>query len=156
MTYWYMLWRGFGPETKAAIIGAFSTVGVGVIGFGGLILQMRSQAKQSRDAVAENERRRLKAAMYEDAVVICRDVAETSIELSSALRTMMFQVEHAAKAHRNGQRYDLLKARYPELSDKYTHFSDAVLKFIFLVENRRVIDPDILIFRTAMASRLRD
>lgn len=156
MTDWYLFWSGFGSETKAALIGAISTVGVGVIGFGGLILQMRSQGKQSRDAVAENERRRLKAAMYEDAVTICREVADTSIELANTLHIMMIQLEFAAQAHPNGQPYDLPSARYPALLEKYAQFSDAVLKFIFLVENRRVIDPQILVFRTAMNVVLHD
>ena len=152
----YMLWSGFGAETKAAVIGAVSTVGVGIIGFGGLILQMRSQGKQSRDAVAENERRRLKAAMFEDAVSICREVADTSIELSNTLRTMMIQLEYAAQAHLNGQPYDLPAARFPKLSEEYAQFSDAVLKFVFLVEKRQVIDPRILVFRTAMSVVLHD
>lgn len=152
----YLLWSGFGPETKAAIIGAASTVCVGIIGFGGLILQMRSQGKQSRDAIAENERRRLKAAMYEDAVAVCRELADNAIELANALRVMMIQMEYAAKAHQNGQPYDLPTARYPALLEKYSQFSQAASKFIFLVENRRVVDPRILIFRTAMHPVLYD
>lgn len=156
LTDLYSLWAGFGPETKAALIGAISTLCVGIIGFGGLILQMRSQSKQSRDAVAENERRRMKAAMYDDAVVVCRDLADTSIELANTLRIMMLQVEYAAQAHPNGQPYDLPSARFPTLTEKYARFCDAVLKFIFLVENRRVIDPQILIFRTAMTVVLHD
>jgi len=152
----YMLWSGFGAETKAALIGAVSTVGVGVIGFSGLILQMRSQSRQSRDAVAENERRRLKAAMLEDAVSICREVADTSIELSNTLRMMMVQLEYAAQAHLNWQPYDLPAARFSMLSEEYNRFSDAVLKFVFLVETRQVIDPRILILRTAMSVVLHD
>ena len=150
MTDLYVIWSGFGPETKAALIGAISTVGIGIIGFGGLIFQMRSQGRQSRDAVAENERRRLKAAMYEDAVTICREVADASIEFANTLRMMMLQLEFAAQAHPNGQPFDLPSARYPALLEKHAQFSNAALKFVFLVENRRVIDPQILIFRTAM------
>ncbi len=156
MTDLYSLWSGFGAETKAALIGAMSTVGVGIIGFGGLILQMKSQGRQSRNSVEENERRRLKAAMYEDAVIVCRELADTSIELANALRMMMLQVEYAAQAHPNGQPYDLPSARFPTLSEKYTQFTDAALKFIFLVENRQVVDPKILIFRTAMTVVLHD
>ncbi|OYW48569.1 MAG: hypothetical protein B7Y36_16915 [Novosphingobium sp. 28-62-57] len=152
----HLLWSGFGPETKAALIGAASTISVGIIGFGGLILQMRSQGKQSRDAIAENERRRLKAAMYEDAVAVCRDLADQAIELANALRMMMLQVEYAAQAHQNGQPYDLPAARYPVLLEKFAQFSDAAIKFVFLVENRRVVDPRILIFRTAMSVVLHD
>lgn len=152
----HALWSGFGPETKAAIIGAISTISVGIIGFGGLILQLRSQGRQSRDAVAENERRRLKAAMYEDAVAVCRELADTSIELANALRMMGIQLEFAAHAHLNAQPYDLPSARFPALLEKYARFCDAALTFIFLVENRRVVDPQILIFRTAMNVVLHD
>jgi hypothetical protein len=151
MTDLYLLWGGFGPETKAALIGAFSTIGVGIIGFGGLILQMRSQGKQSRGAVAENERRRLKAAMFEDAVSICREVADAAIELSNTLRIMMIQLEYAAQARSDGQPYDLPSARFQKLSEEYENFSGAALKFVFLVEKRQVVDPRILIFRTAMS-----
>ncbi len=152
----YLFWSSFGPETKAALIGAISTVSVGLIGFGGLILQMRSQAKLSREAVAENERRRLKAAMYEDAVAVCRELADNCIELSSTLTIMMLQVQYAAQANQNGQPYDLPAARYPALLEKYAELSDAATKFIFLVENRRIVDPRILIFRTAMNVVLHD
>ncbi|WP_408589707.1 hypothetical protein [Novosphingobium sp.] len=152
----HLLWSGFGAEIKAAMIGAASTVSVGIIGFGGLILQMRSQSKQSRDAIAENERRRLKAAMYEDAVSVCRDLADNAIELANALRMMMLQVGYAAQAHQNGQQYDMPTARYPVLLEKYGQFSDAAMRFVFLVENRRVVDPRILIFRTAISVVLHD
>ena len=98
MTDVYLLWSGFGPETKAALIGAIAAIGVGIVGFGGLILQIRSQGGQARDSIAENERRRLKAAMYEDAVIVCREVADTTIELANAIRMMMLQVQYAAQA----------------------------------------------------------
>jgi len=152
----YVFWSSFGAETKAALIGAVSTVSVGIIGFGGLILQIRSQGKQSRDSVAENERRRLKAAMFEDAVLSCREVADTSIKLSNTLRTMMLQLEYAAHAHPAGQQYDFPAARFPKLLEEYAQFSDTVLKFVLLVENRQVVDPRILIFRTAMSVVLHD
>ncbi len=152
----YSFWTGFGPETKAALIGAVSTFGVGIIGFGGLILQMRSQSKQSRDAIAENERRRLKAAMYEDAVAVCRELADNAIGLANSFRMLMLQVGYAAQGHENGRPYDLPAARYPILAEKYNQLVDSALKFIFLVENRRIVDPRLLIFRTAMNVALHD
>lgn len=152
----YAFWNTLGPEVKSALIGAASTMLVGAIGFGGLFLQMRSQGKQSRDAIAENERRRLKAAMYEDAVAICRQVADTSIELSNALRMMMLQLEYTAQAHAQGQPVQPPAARFPKLLSLNSDFADAVLKFIFLVEERRIVDPRMLVFRTAMSVVLHD
>jgi hypothetical protein len=152
----YAIWSGFGSETKAALIGAVSTCLVGTAGFGSLILQIKSQGKQSREAVAENERRRLKTAMYEDGVLNCRQLADTAIELSTKLRMMMMQLEVTARAASANLAFDLPSARLPAIAELYAHFSDAVLSFIFLVENRRIVDPRILVFRTAMNAILYD
>ena len=54
MTDLYSLWSGFGTETKAALIEAMSTVGVGIIGFGGLILQMKSQGSVGQFAANDH------------------------------------------------------------------------------------------------------
>lgn len=156
MIDFYSAWSGFGAETKAALIGAFTTIAVGLIGFGGLICQIKSQGRQSREAVAENERRRIKATMYDDAVKICRELADTSGELSCSLLMMKLQIEFAAKAHAEGRPFDLPSARFPALLDTYRLFADAALKFVFFVENRRFINPKILIFRTAMSVVLHD
>lgn len=149
----YLTWHGFGTETKAALIGAASTFLTAIIGFGALFYQIRSQGKQSRESVVENERRRLKAAMYEDAVSICRELADSSIDLSTKLRTMMMEIELAAHARLEIQ---LPVARFPMLVELYGSFLEATLRFIFLVENRRFIDPRILVFRTAMSTVLHD
>lgn len=152
----YSAWHGFGDATKGALIGAASTFLVAVFGFGGLFLQMRSQGRQSRDAVAENERRRLKAAMYEDAVLTCRELANSAIELSTKIRIMMMELDVAAHSAAANQPFNIPAARFPSLTSLYGDFSNAVFKFIFLVENRRIIDPRILVFRTAMSSVLHD
>lgn len=152
----YSAWHGFGDAAKGALIGAAATFLVAVFGFGGLFLQMRSQGRQSRDAVAENERRRLKAAMYEDAVLTCRELADSAIELSTKLRIMMMELEVAAQSSAANQPFNLPAARFPTLASLYGGFSDAVLKFVFLVENRRFIDPRVLVFHTAMSSILHD
>ena len=140
MTDLYLLWSGFGPETKAALIEAIATISVGIVGFGGLIFQMRLQGRQSRDSIAENERRRLKAAMYDDAVIVCREVADKAIELGSAIRMMMLQVQYAAQDHQNGQQFNIPAASYPVLLERYGQFSDAILeRFPFiLVHSRRI------------------
>jgi len=149
-------WQGLGPETKAAIIGALSTLVVAIVGFGGLILQMRSQGRQQRDAIAENERRKLKAAMYNDAVTVSRSLADAAIDLSTQLRRMAMQVSVAAQAVSANLGYQMPSARYPALAAGYEAFSDAALRFIFLVENHRIVDPRILIFRTALSVVLHD
>jgi hypothetical protein len=152
----YNLWRGFGPETKAALIGAIATCVAAFLGFGGLIRQIRSQGKLSNDAIAENERRKLKAKMYEDSIAITRELVDNGISFSTMLRTMMVQLEVAARAHAVNLGYNPPSARFPSLLREYSEFTDAAHRFIFLIENSRIIDPRILVFRTAMSTVLHD
>jgi hypothetical protein len=155
-SYFDNLWHGFGPETKAALIGAIATCVAAFLGFGGLIRQIRSQGKLSNEAIAENERRKIKAKMFEDSVAITRELVDNGISLSTELRIMMLQLEVAARAHAANLGYNMPTARFPSLQKKYTEFTDASHRFIFLIENSRIIDPRILVFRTAMSPVLHD
>lgn len=150
------IWHGFGAETKAAVIGAAAVLIAAFFGFGGLIWQVRSQAKQSREAIIENEKRKLKAGLYEEGADVCRELADAAIELSNQLRMMAMHVEIAARGAAANLAYDLPSARFPKLSTAYGSFSEAVLRFIFLVENRRIVDPRMIVFRTAMNVVLHD
>lgn len=69
---------------------------------------------------------------------------------------MNMEVEVAARAEAAMRAYNLPSARFPALSALYGEFTDAALRFIFLIENRRIVDPRILIFRTAMNTVLHD
>lgn len=149
-------WIGLSAELQAALVGAAATAGAAIFGVLAVIAQVRSQGRQSRAAIAETERRKINAALYEDAVSICRGLADASIELSTKLHTMNMEIEVAARAEAAMLAYNLPSARFPVLSTLYGEFTDAALRFIFLVENRRIIDPRILIFRTAMSTVLHD
>lgn len=151
-----MTWACLGPEIQAALIAAAATVVVAFFGFGGLILQMQSQSRQSREAIAENERRKLKAEMYNDAVEVTRNLVDAAIELSTRLRTTATELNLAAQADSVGLGYQVPRGRYPEFIALYQTFSDAALRFVYLIENRRIVDPRILIFRTAMNAALHD
>ena len=144
-------WIGLAPEIQAAFVGAGATVGAALFGVLAVIGQIRSQGRQSREAIAESERRKINASLYEDAVAICRNLADASIELSIKLHTMNMEIEVAARAEADSKAYNLPSARFPSLSLLYGGFTDAALRFIFLIENRRIVDPRVLIFRTAMS-----
>ena len=81
-------WIGLSAELQAALVGAAATAGAAIFGVGAVIAQVRSQGRQARAAIAETERRKINAALYEDAVSICRGLADASIELSTKLHTM--------------------------------------------------------------------
>lgn len=149
-------WFSLSAEVQAALIGAGATAGAAVFGVLAVVAQIRSQGRQSRTAMSEGERRKVKAALYEDAVLVCRTVADASIELSTKLRIMNMEVEVAATANAVNLAYHSPTIRFPQLTTLYEAFVDSALRFIFLVENRRIVDPRILIFRTAMSVVLHD
>ena len=149
-------WHGLGGETKAAIISAVATLSAAFAGFRAIILQMRSQGSQSRAAIDETERRKLKVGMYEQGVLVCRNVADMAIALSTQLRIMKTQLEIASRAQETGLDFQVPSSRFSNLLTSYAAFSEAVFRFIFLLENRRIIDPDIIIFRTAFSTVMHD
>lgn len=150
------LWHGLGSDTKAALIGAVGTCLAAFFGFGGLICQIRSQGRLSNAAIAENERRKVKAKMFEDSIVITRELVDKGISLSTQLRTMKLQLEIAARAHSVNVGFPIPAARISVLSSGYSDFADAAHRYIFLIENSRFIDTRILVFRTAISTVLHD
>jgi hypothetical protein len=150
------LWHGLGPETKSAVIGAGATVVAAFAGFGGLISQIRSQGRLNRETIAETERRKIKAAMYEEAIAVCDKLSDTAIEFSNLVRLSAQSVEIAARAQAAGLNYAIPTARFPQVMQAQTEFQNAAVAFIFLVERRRIIDPRMIVFRTAVSAALHD
>lgn len=149
-------WIGLPAEVQAALVGAAATVGAAFFGVCAVIGQVRSQGRQSRAVIAETERRKINAALYEDAVAISRILADASIALSTHLSTMNMEIEIAARSEAAKIACNLPRARFPVLLALYEKFTDAALRFIVMVENRRIVDPRILVFRTAMNTVLHD
>lgn len=117
---------------------------------------MRSQNRASIDAIAENERRKLKAKFYEEAAAIVREAVDAAIALSTDLRMGTLRVMFAAKQRANGQPILPIAERVKVSLENYKSASDAILKIIFLLERSRFIDSRILVFRTAMNVCLHD
>jgi hypothetical protein len=150
------LWTAMDPTLKAGVLQAVATIFAAVFGFGGVIMTIIMQGRHSRRAVAENERRRIRATMYEDAVGICRDLTDASIALSNDLRMLAMQLLAASKAAEVNSDGPLPAARFPALLARYSQFSDAAIKAITLIETRRIIDPRLIVFRTALSTVLHD
>jgi hypothetical protein len=125
------LWHGFGPETKAALIGAASSVGVAGIGIVGLISQLRKQGIQNRENVAEVERRRIKAQMYEEAERVCAKFADTSGEFVAKMISSGQEILMASRAHASNASYAKPSARLMLLSELKTNLETAAINVIF-------------------------
>lgn len=148
------VWHQFGAETKAALIGAASTFLAAGLGVGGIILQLRSQAKQSRLDIAETERRKLKATMWDEVVADCRVLSDAIIECSSGFSTALAQLKNAAEWASTGQRFPIPTSRAMAVNSLYVAVQDAAVSVVMLIERRQIVDPRILVFRTAFASVL--
>lgn len=154
--YLQAYWSGVGVTVKPAIVTGTATLLAATFGFGGLILQLRTQSRQSQKSIAENERRKIKARLYEEALQVTRSLADSAIELATKLRLMIDELAVASNAAQAAIDYQAPQTRFPRLGTLYAAFTEEVLRFIFLVENNRVVDPRIVIFRTAMSVVLHD
>jgi hypothetical protein len=150
------VWHAYDPAVKAAWIGAGATLIAAAFGFSAIILQIGAQGRQSRKAIADNEARRIKAAMYEDALRLCRELSDAASNLSNQLLSMYIYFDWVVRASEEGRPYDIPSARFKNISAVHTDFSNAVVKVMFLIENRLIIDPRLTIFRTAFTSTLHD
>lgn len=148
------IWQGLDASMQAAIVGLGGTVLTALIALFGIAWQLGSQRKQSNEAIAENERRKLKAAMYEDAVKITREMVDASIALSTPLRILALQVRAVAAAAAEGRQFTPPQISVNDMLQLWRETQETVLSFIFLVEERRFIDPRLIVFRSAMNSAI--
>jgi len=152
----YAIWSGFGAETKAAVIGALATAGTGFLGFAAIIAQIGAQGRANRVNIAENERRRLKAELYEETVAVCSAVSEKVTAFSTALRLAGQFVELSARAQEESLAPQIPNSRFPHIQQAHIEMVDAAIAFIFIIERRQIVDPRIMVFRTAMNVALHD
>jgi hypothetical protein len=144
------------PAIRPAAVTALATALSAFFGFGGVIISIFAQGRLSRRSIAENERRKLKAAMYEESLLITRSMSDAAIELSNHLSIMLMQIRQALQAAADGQSYNLPAARFPDISARYAAFADAAIKLILLIEGRVIVDQRLLVFRSAFSSVLHD
>lgn len=149
-------WQSLDPTMQAAIAGVGGTMLTAVLALLGLGYQLSDQRKQSNEAIAENERRKLKAAMYDDSVKIARELVDALIVLSTPIRITALQVREVAAAAAEGRQFMPPQTSVPEVLQKWREAQEAVVRFIFLVEERRFIDPRLLVFRSAMNAASHD
>ena len=145
-------WNAASETLKAAFVGGAATLIAASAGFGGLIWQMRSQANLSRQAILEAEARKLKAEMYSDGVQAATDLSDAAIAMNTILLRLSLDLKLIGQATKIGASAAIPSIRFPMIMDAHSKFSEAALKFIYLVENRRVIDPRIEIFRDGISS----
>lgn len=150
------IWHGFGGETKGAFIGAASAVLVAAIGVFGISQQIKKQGHLNRENVADSERRRLKAKMYEEAEEVRAAVSDAAIELGNQLAFFAQELPIAALAYAERIPGPVPRSRIMQISAASSDFQNALLAMILLVERRLFIDPRIDLFKSAASSVAHD
>lgn len=143
-------------EIGAAWIQVGGTLIAAVVAVVGIGWQIKAQATLSRQAILEGESRKIKAAMYDEGLRLARQVSNSSIELSTTLRIAWVSLGHEVRAGGPRPAIPLPNRTFQELSDLQAQVSSDCLALAFLIEERRVVDPKIIIFRDYLVSKLYD
>ncbi|QOV92952.1 hypothetical protein [Novosphingobium sp. ES2-1] len=143
-------------EIGAAWIQAGSTLVAAALAVLGIGWQIRAQAGLSRQAIIDGESRKIKAAMYDDGLRLARQVSNSSIELSTKLRVASVSLGHELQAGGPHPAIPTPNRTLQQLSDLHAQISSDCLALVFLIEERRFVDPEIIIFRDYLVSKLYD
>lgn len=139
-------------EVKAASVGGIATLIAASLGFGAIVLQMSRQGAHSRATLLEAEARKFKAEMYREGVAAARDMHDSAIEFSTALRLLNVGIAVAANAGTEGRPVPAPIARYPEIAALFQAHHSSLIRLMGLIEERQIIDPRIIIFRDVLSS----
>lgn len=150
------VWHGFGPETKAAIIGGISTIIAATAGAAVVMYQIGSQAKSTNKSLLESEVLRLKTEFYADVQKVCADYVEIASQYTGKIVLAGQQILIAARSKADDKPYNDPKARVAEIQALHYALNTAVLNVVFLIERRQFIEPRILVFRSALSSAFHD
>lgn len=138
-----------GTIAAAYISGAF-TVSAAILAFGPVAFQIWRQGKLNREAAIEADISRFKTELYRDGVQVARALSDAASGFNGHLRSAEVQVTIASLAARDGHPVPLPSNRFPEIMRFNREVSDALLQLVYLVEERRIFDPRLLIFRDAL------
>jgi len=145
-----------GEQITSAIIQAVATVGAAGLGFGAVVSQMKKQAGLNRQAVLDAESRKLRTEMYNVSVAAAREVGDAAIDFDSTLRSVQMDLGMTLSARAAGRQFSPPRSRYVGLMEQQKQLSNTILRFVFLIENRRIIDERLILFRDVLSATLYD
>ncbi len=138
------------PAIIASIISGLFTIAAATIAFGPVAFQIRKQGQLNRDAATEAERNKFKSDLYSEGVRAARGLSNAASAFHGFLRAAQVQVEVAYLAHKEGLSPQLPSSRFPDVLRFQKECSDRILEVIFLIEERRILNPKLVIFRDAL------
>jgi hypothetical protein len=136
----------FGMSIAEAIVGGVSSIAAASIGAGIILLQIRRSADHTRTAAREDEARRLRLRIYEEVGETYRGAANAVGALESHVRGLDLAFDMAFRTSGTGPKPEQIG----ELLRFDTEAGDGAVAVVFAVEQWRVVDPRLDIFRTAI------
>lgn len=143
-------WDGLDPEVQAAIIGALVTVITATLGAILILYQIGRQAQHALKQDKNNEAIKLKMQVYENVLSITREMMSAEVGLGSYISSFESDVRLCKFMHKSGYPWSAPKARSAALTSRYNALSRASNEVIGMIERWQIIDPRIMVFRTAI------
>ncbi len=94
--------------------------------------------------------------MYEESVGICNELSDKNIDYTTKLRSAGTQILMAAKVGELAASSMSPNCSLMSLRQSFYQCHDAAVRFIIMIERRRIIDPRMAVFRTVMNATLHD
>lgn len=143
-------------EIGAALIQTIGTlIAAGGAGWG-IFYQLGRQGEQSREAIMVAESRKLRSQMCDESIAASRALTNSAIELSTKLMMVKSYLWDQIDSKRIVRLPAISPVLFQELLDLDNALSEQTSKFVVLLENRRIIDPRLIIFRDALSCVLHE
>lgn len=140
------------PSITAAYISGGFTLVAAALAFGPVAFQIWRQGKLNREAASDALQTSFKTELYRDGVRAARKLSNVTSSFIGFLRAAEVHVSVASLSKASGHNYPLPSSRYVQALKLNEELADAILDLMFLVEERRVFDPKLLIFRDALSA----
>src|SRR3546814_368150 len=116
---------------------------------------LRSQAKQNRESIAENEKRKIKAQMFAGTTQRVQQLGSDAASAVGLICAALQEIKIEKGAADIEQSWNV-GARWPPINERINAVQDAANELIGIVEQNRIIDPRIGIFQDAISSATHD
>lgn len=145
-------WIGLDGPLKAATVTAGATVISSIVGFTAVFIQIGRQGRNAINANRQNEALKRKAAIYERTLETSDRVQEAVSALTVYLAGFGTEVRFASKLAADQKHpWNLPQARFPEYQRLSHEATSAITDVMTMVDNWRIIDPRLVVFRRALA-----
>lgn len=140
------------PEVAAAWIGGGCTLLAAAIAFGTLAVQ----GHQNRKADQRARKQAFNEGLYRDGIAAARAVSNAAGSLMTTLYSTRDAIGVASEAYGIDGTIQAPSTRFPELQALHQAFSEAVTDLVFLIEERRICDRRLEIFKLAFLAKAHD